>query len=102
MPARLSRTKARGGALLLLPDPEGAFVRHYSLVAEDIEIISGYRTPETRLAFALQLCVLGYPGRVLRQGEIMPMHLLAFIAAQVGVSPDAIGGFARRPPTPHE
>ena len=33
-----------------------------------------YRTPETRLAFALQLCVLRYPGRVLRHGEIMPMH----------------------------
>jgi TnpA family transposase len=73
MPARLSVTKAQREALLLLPDTEEAFVRHYSLVAEDIEIISGYRTPETRLAFALQLCVLRYPGRVLRHGEIMPM-----------------------------
>src|SRR5271169_2395190 len=102
MPARLSLTKAQRDALLLLPDTEEAFVRHYSLVAEDIEIISGYRTPETRLAFALQLCVLRHPGRVLRQGEIMPMHLLAFIAEQVGVSPDAIGGFARRPQTRYE
>jgi TnpA family transposase len=102
MPARLSLTKAQRDALLLLPDTEEAFVRHYSLVAEDIEIISGYRTPETRLAFALQLCVLRYPGRVLRHGEIMPMHLLAFIAEQVGVSPDAIGGFARRPQTRYE
>jgi TnpA family transposase len=102
MPARLSLTKAQRDALLLLPDTEEAFVRHYSLVAEDIEIISGYRTPETRLAFALQLCVLRYPGRVLRRGEIMPMHLLAFIAEQVGVSPDAIGGFARRPQTRYE
>jgi TnpA family transposase len=102
MPARLSLTKAQREALLLLPDTEEAFVRHYSLVAEDIEIISGYRTPETRLAFALQLCVLRYPGRVLRHGEIMPMHLLAFIAEQVGVSPDAIGGFARRPQTRYE
>lgn len=45
MPARLSVTKAQREALLLLPDTEEAFVRHYSLVAEDIEIISGYRTP---------------------------------------------------------
>jgi TnpA family transposase len=102
MPARLSLTKAQRAALLLLPDTEEAFVRHYSLVAEDIEIISGYRTPETRLAFALQLCVLRYPGRVLRHGEVMPMHLLAFIAEQVGVSPDAISGFARRPQTRYE
>jgi TnpA family transposase len=84
MPARLSLTKAQRDALLLLPDTEEAFVRHYSLFVEDIEIISGYRTPETRLAFALQLCVLRYPGRVLRHGEVMPMHLLAFIADQVG------------------
>jgi hypothetical protein len=32
----------------------------------------------------------------------MPMHLLAFIAEQVGVAPDAIGGFARRPQTRYE
>jgi Domain of unknown function (DUF4158) len=102
MPARLSLTKAQRDALLLLPDTEEAFVRHYSLVAEDIEVISGYRTPETRLTFALQLCVLRYPGRVLRHGEILPVHLLAFIAEQVGVSPDAIGGFARRPQTQYE
>lgn len=37
-----------------------------------------------------------YPGRVLRQGEVMPLHLAAFIAEPVAVSPDAIGGFARR------
>ena len=88
MPARLSLIKAQRDALLVLTDTEEAFVRHYSLSAEDVEIIARYRTPETRLAFALQLCVLRYPGRVLRQGEVMPLHLLAFIAAQVRVSPE--------------
>jgi len=102
MPARLSLTKAQRDALLVLPDTEEAFVRHYSLSGEDVEIIGRYRTPETRLAFALQLCVLRYPGRVLRQGEVMPLHLLAFIADQVRVSPDAIAGFARRQQTRYE
>src|SRR5277367_5035427 len=102
MPARLSLTKVQRDALLVLPDTEEAFVRHYSFSGEDVEIMRRYRTPETRLAFALQLCVLRYPGRVLRHGEVMPMHLLAFIADQVGVSPDAIGGFARRPQTRYE
>ena len=32
MPARLSVTKAQREALLLLPDTEEVFVRHYSLV----------------------------------------------------------------------
>ena len=102
MPARLSLTKAQRDALLTLPDTEEAFVRHYSFTGEDGEILWRYRTPETRLAFALQLCVLRYPGRVLRQGEVMPLHLLAFIAEQVGVPTDAIGGFARRPQTRYE
>lgn len=87
MPARLSLTKAQRDALLTLPDTEEAFVRHYSFTGEDGEILWRYRTPETRLAFALQLCILRYPGRVLRQGEVMPLHLLAFIAEQVGVPP---------------
>src|SRR5215469_12873821 len=56
MPARLSLTKAQRDALLVLPDTEEAFVRHYTLSAEDVEIVGRYRTPETRLAFALQLC----------------------------------------------
>ncbi len=102
MPARLSLTKAQRDALLVLPDTEEAFIRHYSLNGEDVEIIGRYRTPETRLAFALQLCVLRYPGRVLRQGEVMPLRLLAFIADQVRVSPDAITGFARRLQTRYE
>ena len=102
MPARLSLTKAQRDALLTLPDTEEAFVRHYSFSGEDVEILSRYRTPETRLAFALQLCVLRYPGRVLRKGEVLPLHLLAFIAEQVDVPTDAIGGFARRPQTRYE
>src|SRR5271170_8110664 len=100
MPARLLLTKAQRDALL--PDTEEAFVRHYSFSGEDVEILWCYRTPETRLAFALQLCLLRYPGRVLRQGEVMPLHLLAFIAEQVRVPTDAIGGFARRPQTRYE
>jgi TnpA family transposase len=99
MPARLSLTKAQRDRLLALPNTEEAFVRHYSFSGEDVEIMRRYRTPETRLAFALQLCVLRYPGRVLRQGEVMPLNLLAFIAEQVGVSTDAIDGFARRQQT---
>src|SRR5271170_2684368 len=86
MPARLLLTKAQRDALL--PDTEEAFVRHYSFSGEDVEILWRYRTPETRLAFALQLCILRYPGRVLRQGEVMPLQL-RYVSAR------------RQVPTPH-
>jgi hypothetical protein len=39
---------------------------------------------------------------VLRQGEVMPLQLLAFIAYQVRVSPDAITGFAHPLQTRYE
>jgi hypothetical protein len=42
------------------------------------------------------------PGRVLRRGEVIPSALLAFVADQIDVSPDAISGFARRLPTRYE
>ena len=45
MPARLSLTKAQRDSLLVLPDTEEAFVRHYSFSAEEIEIIGRYRKP---------------------------------------------------------
>jgi TnpA family transposase len=102
MPARLSLTDVQRTALLTLPETEEAFVRHYSLSEDDRAAVLRCRTPETQLAFALQLCVLRYPGRVLRRGEVIPFPLLAFIADQIEVSPDAIAGFARRQPTRSE
>ena len=92
MPARLSLTDVQRTALLTLPETEEAFVRHYSLNEDDRAAVLRCRTPQTELAFALQLCVLRYPGRVLRRGEIIPFPLLAFIADQIEVSPDAIAG----------
>jgi TnpA family transposase len=82
VPARLSITKAQRDALLALPTTEDAFVRHYELSAKDRPAVNHCRTPETKLAFALQLCVLRYPGRVLQRGEFLPEALVAFVADQ--------------------
>jgi hypothetical protein len=85
----------------VLPDTEEAFVR-LLIQRRGCRNHAPLPNPGDGLAFALQLCVLRYPGRVLRQGEVMPLHLLAFIAEQVGVSTDAIGCFARRQQTRYE
>ncbi|PZU62898.1 MAG: hypothetical protein DI540_25530 [Sphingobium sp.] len=60
------------------------------------------RTPATRLGYALQLCCLRYPGRHLRQNELLPAVMLDHIAEQVGVEPDIIADFARRNPTRYD
>ena len=102
MPARLSITQAQRDALLALPDTEDAFVRHYELTVKDRATVKQCRTPETKLAFGLQLCVLRYPGRVLQRAEVVPEGLVAFVADQVKVAPEAIVGYARRLPTRYD
>ena len=82
--------------MLALPDTEDAVVRYHSLSPDDLVAITGARTPETRLGYALQLCCLRYPGRHLREGETLPAIMLDHIAEQIGIDAGALAGFARR------
>lgn len=102
MPARVPMTERQRDALLALPANEDQVVRHHSLSAIDLAAVAEARTPETRLGYALQLCCLRYPGRHLRQGEVLPAVMLDHIAEQVGVDADVLASFARRGPTRYE
>jgi TnpA family transposase len=64
---------------------EREIVRHYTLSAADIELVGKRRVGATRLGFAVLLCVMRFPGRVLDVQETPPAAVLAFIAGQVGV-----------------
>ena len=50
-----------------LPQHETELLRHYTLSDEDLQHIEARRRPRNKLGFALQLCVLRYPGRLLAQ-----------------------------------
>ena len=56
---------------------------------------------KTALGFALQLCVLRYPGRVLHPGELIPSEV-AFIAVQLGITVESLLPYAARSQTRHE
>ena len=69
------------------------------------------RRASNRLGFAVQLCVLRDPGRVLDPTEVPPEPMLAFVARQIGADPalfgeyappgrDATRAFARTPKVP--
>ena len=60
------------------------------------------RRAENQIGFALQLCVLRFPGRLLSPGEIIPKEMSDFIAAQLGVKPDDLLCYAERKNTRHE
>ena len=77
-------------------------LHHYTLSDDDLEIIRARRRPHNRFGFALQLCALRYPGRLLGPGEVIPLAVSRFIAAQLGLKPDDLADYAMREETRRE
>lgn len=102
MPRRSVLTEAQRADLLALPEDEAALVRHWTLNAEDLCIIVSCRRPHNRLGFAIQLCGLRYPGRLLRPGEVIRHVPLAFVGEQLGILPEVLAEYAARGPTRYE
>lgn len=70
-------------ALFDLPADEINAKRWYVLDETDLALIRRRRKPENRLGYALQLCGLRFPGRLLAPGEIIPAAMLRVVADQV-------------------
>ncbi|HGO5568187.1 TPA: Tn3 family transposase, partial [Klebsiella pneumoniae] len=73
-----------------------------TLSDEDLGHIRLRRRAHNRFGFALQLCVLRYPGRVLAPGELIPAEVIEFIGAQLGLGADDLVDYAAREETRHE
>ena len=103
MPRRKILTPAQTDALFGWPTSEADLVRHYTLAREDLEVVATRRGDPNRLGFALQLCVLRHPGRLLRSGEVIPEEVLTFVGDQIGVAEAcAVETYAARPETRRE
>ena len=99
MAHRIILTARQRAALFNLPTDEASMLRHYTLADDDIEHIRVRRKAPNRLGFALQLCAFRYPGRLLTPGEIIPLGVSRFIAAQLGMRSDDLAGYAVREET---
>ena len=82
MPRRQILTERQRSALFDLPTDEASLLRHYILSDDDLAHIRERRRPRNRFGFALQLCALRYPGRLLSPGELIPQELSRFLASQ--------------------
>jgi hypothetical protein len=102
MPRRHVITDAQFDRLLALPTGEADLIQHYTLSQEDLDVIARRRRPQNRLGFALQLCALRYPGRLIRRGETVPMEVARFLGEQLDIDPAAIGHYATRAQTRYD
>lgn len=94
MPRRQVLTDRQRSSLLDLPTDDAALLHHYTLADEDLEQIRRRRQSHNRLGFALQLCAFRHPGRLLSPGELIPIEVARFIAAQLGERADDLCCYA--------
>ena len=102
MARRTVLTGRQRSALFALPQREADLLRHYTLSDEDLQNIGARRRPRNKLGFALQLCVLRYPGRLLAPGEFVPPAVVDFIGRQLHLDGEELGDYAVRSETRHE
>ena len=93
MARRQRLTTAQIAELFDPPAEQRELVRHFTLSEADLAAIGRSHGDHNRLGHALMLCYLRYPGRALRPGERPPTALLAFVAGQLGVFPEAIDAY---------
>jgi TnpA family transposase len=88
--------------LFTIPVERAEMARHYVLGADDLGLIRCKRRGTNRLGFAVQLCLLRYPGQGFGPGDRPPEAMIAFVAEQVGVPPAAFADYALRDQTRRE
>ena len=102
MARRTALTSRQRSALFALPQREADMLRHYTLSDEDLQNIGARRRPHNKLGFAVQLCVLRHPGRLLAPGEFVPPAVVDFIGRQLDVDGDDLADYAVRSATRHD
>jgi len=60
--------------------------RYYTLSDDDLKRIRRHRRDHNRLGYAVQLGLLRYPGWPFRPAEAVPVPMITYIAAQLGVT----------------
>jgi hypothetical protein len=93
-------TGAEREQLIGIPRDRDLLARLYTFEPTDLDIIGMRREQRNWLGAALQLALLRHPGmslaQFLQEGKEVPQELLAFVAAQLDLSPTVLGDYAGR------
>ncbi len=83
MPRRAILSATERDNLLALPECQDDLIQQYSFTESDMSLIRQRRGDANRLGFAVQLCLLRYPGYALASNMPVPDQVIHWIARQV-------------------
>jgi TnpA family transposase len=102
MTRKILLSPAQRARFFALPSEGQDLIANYTLAPDDLVLINRLRRPQNRLGFAVQLCLMRYPGRALGPAEVPPASIVAYIAEQLGLDHNLMGDYARREKTRRE
>lgn len=83
MPRRPILSDTERDSLLVLPESQEDLIQQYSFADPDLALIRQRRGVGNRLGFAVQMCLLRYPGYALASDTRLPDSVIHWIAKQV-------------------
>ena len=102
MPRRSILSAAERDSLLALPDSDDELIRQYTFSQGDLSLIRQRRGDANRLGFAVQLCLLRFPGQGLLTDASVAASLIRWIGQQLHIDPACWPQYAEREETRRE
>ena len=102
MPRRLILSATERDTLLALPESQDDLIRYYTFNDSDLSLIRQRRGDANRLGFAVQLCLLRYPGYALGTDSELPEPVILWVAKQVQADPASWAKYGERDVTRRE
>ncbi len=102
MPRRLILSATERDTLLALPESGDDLIRYYTFNDSDLSLIRQRRGDANRLGFAVQLCLLRYPGYALGTDSELPEPVILWVAKQVQAEPASWAKYGERDVTRRE
>ena len=102
MPRRSILSATERATLLALPDGQDDIIRHYTLSGPDLSLIRQHRGDGNRLGFAVQLCLLRYPGYAMGSKMAVPEPVIQWGASQIRADASSWAEYGERDETRRE
>jgi Domain of unknown function (DUF4158) len=102
MPRRSILSTTEQMSLLTLPESQNDLIRYYTFTETDFALIRQRRGDANRLGFAVQLCLLRYPGLMLGSDMMVGESVIQWVASQIQVDATTWTKYAERDQTRRE